>query len=118
MNLLFDPQWADDRKRAAVYAGDVVVTSPLPAALGLVTRARELLEAAFAPHHPTDAQYHLPVEEYAAVLGRVKPAFIHDPACKKLIPQLIDELGGDRSEVYFDVPRMRSATAHEYLLTA
>jgi hypothetical protein len=117
MNVLFDPQWTDDRKRAAVYAGDVVVTSPLPAALGLVTRARELLEEAFAPHHPTEAQYHMSVDEYAAVLARVKPAFIHDPACKRLIPQLIAELGGDPSRVYFDVPRMRSATAHEYLTT-
>jgi hypothetical protein len=117
MNVLFDTHWRDDRKREALYAGDVLVFSPVPAALALVNRARELLEAAFAPHHPTQAQYHVPVAEYAAVLARVKPAFIHDPLCKQLIPQLIEELGGDRSHVYFDVPRMRSATAHEYLTT-
>jgi len=74
MNLLFDPQWTDDRKRAAVYAGDVVVTSPLPAALGLVTRARELLEEAFAPHHPVQAQYHfgnaVPLTDLGLVIAR------------------------------------------------
>jgi len=117
MNVLFDTHWGDDRKREGLYSGDVLVSSPVPAALALVNRARELLEAAFAPHHPTQAQYHVPVEEYAAVLARVKPAFIHAPICKTLIPQLIEELGGDRSQVYFDVPRMRSATAHEYLTT-
>ena len=55
--------------------------------------------------------------EYAAVLGEVKPAFIHHPECKVLIPELMRKWGADPSQVYFDVPRMRSATAHEYLTT-
>jgi hypothetical protein len=117
MNLLLDSQWGDDRRRASLYAGDLFVFSPTPSALALTTRARELLASAFAPHHPTEAQHYLPVTEYAAVLGRVKPAFIHDPLCKRLIPKLVEELGGDPSQVYFDVPRMRSATAHDYLTT-
>jgi hypothetical protein len=117
MNVLFDSQWADDRRRARLYEGDLFVFGPTPSAAGLAARARELLEAAFAPYHPTEAQHHLPVAEYAAVLGRVKPAFIHDPMCKRLIPKLVAELGGDPADVYFDVPRMRSATAHDYLTT-
>ena len=115
MNVYFDSEWTDDRRRAAVYEGDLFIVSPTPSALALVARARELLEAAFAPHDPTRAQYQLPVDEYAAVLGKVKPAFIHDPLCKRLIPKLVEEVGGDPAQVYFDVPRMRSATAHEYL---
>jgi hypothetical protein len=115
MNVLFDSNWTDDRKREAVYRGDVFVFKPTDSAMALVAKARELLERAFAPHHPTTAQYRLPVAEYAAVLGRVKPAFIHDPLCKDLIPKLIAELGGDPTQLYFDVPRMRSATAHDYL---
>ena len=117
MNVLFDSRWGDNRRRERLYAGDLFVLTPSAAALALVARARELLEAAFAPHHPVEAQDHLPVAEYAAVLGRVKPAFIHDPLCKRLIPQLVAEHGGDPAQVYFDVPRMRSATAHEYLTT-
>ena len=31
------------------------------------------------------AQYHMAVADYAAVLGTVKPAFIHHPDCKRLI---------------------------------
>jgi hypothetical protein len=117
MNVFFDSSWSDDQKRAAVYNGDLFVFKPTPSGLALVTRARELLETAFAPHHPTKAQYQLPVDEYAVLLAKVKPAFIHDPLCKQLIPKLIAELGGDPKQVYFDVPRMRSATAHEYLTT-
>jgi hypothetical protein len=117
MNVLFDATWNDDRRRQSLYDGHLFVLSPTPSALALVTRARELLEAAFAPHHPTQAQYHFSVADYAAILGKVKPAFIHDPVCKRLIPQLVAEVGGDPSQVYFDVPRMRSATAHEYLTT-
>src|ERR1700730_817738 len=115
MNLFYDSDWNDDRRRSRVYEGDAFIFRPAASALALATRARELLEAAFAPHHPTEAQYHLPVAEYAAVLARVKPAFIHEPLCKRLIPKLVEELGGDPAQVYFDVPRMRSATANEYL---
>src|SRR5262249_6481806 len=117
MNVLFDSHWDDDRKRTQLYAGDLFVFSATSAALALVARARELLEVAFAPHHPTEAQHHLPVADYAAVLGRVKPAFIHDPLCKRVIPKLVEELGADPRQMYFDVPRMRSATAHDYLTT-
>ncbi len=117
MNLILDSWWSADRKRAALYAGDICVFTALPSALALVQRARELLEAAFAPHHPTRAQYHLPVTEYAAVLSKVKPAFIHDPVCKALIPKLVKEAGEDPAQIYFDVPRMRSATAEHYLTT-
>ena len=117
MNLLMGSTWSDNRRRQRLYAGDVFVFTPAVAAMALVNRARELLESAFAPHHPTVAQYHMSVEEYAAVLARVKPAFIHDPLCKRLIPKLVEEVGGDISQTYFDVPRMRSATAHDYLTT-
>lgn len=115
MNLFSDSDWSDDSRRPAVYEGDVFLFGPTPASLELVALAREILEQAFAPHHPIEAQYHMPVADYAAILGFVKPQFIHDPACKRLIPQLITELGADPSQVYFDVPRMRSATAHDYL---
>jgi len=110
VNLLFDSHWDDERRRSAVYGGDVFVFSPSSPALALIARARELLEAAFAPYHPTEAQYHVPVADFAAVLADVKPAFIHDPLCKQLIPQLIEALGADPAQIYFDVPRMRSSS--------
>ncbi len=45
----------------------------------------------------------------------MKPKFIHHPECKQLIRQLMDELGAAPEQVYFDVPRLRSATANDYL---
>jgi hypothetical protein len=117
MNVFFDSNWNDQRRRAALYRGDIFLFRPAAATLGLVTLAREFLEAAFAPHDPTKAQYHIPVVEYARILGEVKPAFIHDPRCKQLIPELVEELGAERAQVYFDVPRLRTATAGGYLTT-
>jgi hypothetical protein len=116
-NVFFDSPMDDDRRRAALYNGDLFAFSPRPAALAMARLARELLEEAFAPHDPREAQHHLDVETYATILGRVKPAFIHHPRCKELIPQLMRELGADPENVYFDVPKMRSATAHSFLTT-
>jgi hypothetical protein len=115
VNLLLDSDWDDGRRRRALYRGDLFVFRPSPSATGLAALARELLEAAFAPFHPTEAQYHLPAEEYARVLAQVKPTFIHHRACKALIPELLTHFGADIEDVYFDVPRLRSATAGGYL---
>jgi hypothetical protein len=79
--------------------------------------ARELLEHAFAPHDPVTAQYDMNVDEFAATLGRVKPEFIHHPECKTLIREFLTEVGADPEQVYFDVPRLRSATAGAFLTT-
>ena len=113
VNLLFDSDWADDARRSAVYGGDVLVFSPSAPALALVALARELLEAAFAPHHPTEAQYHVPVADYAAVLADVKPAFIHDPRASAHPAARSRRSAPIPTQMYFDVPRMRSATAHD-----
>jgi hypothetical protein len=108
---------SDHERRAALYRGDLFVFTPRPSALALAELARAALEEAFAPHDPREAQYHYPVDEYAAILGRVKPAFIHDPRCKRLISSLMSEIGADPDQVYFDVPRLRSSTAQGYLTT-
>jgi hypothetical protein len=117
VNLFVDSTWDDDRRRAALYAGDLFVFSPTSTVMAIVDLARDLLEGAFAPWHPTEAQHHLPAKDFARVLGKVKPAFIHHPDCEKLIPELLTERGADPSQVYFDVPRMRSAAAGDYLTT-
>jgi hypothetical protein len=115
MNVLLDTTTDDDRRRTALYGGDVVLFPAIAAAMELVELAREYIADAFAPHDPTVAQYHLPVEEYARILGELKPAFIHDDRCKQLIPRVIEQVGGDPSLVHFDIPRLRTATAHDYL---
>jgi hypothetical protein len=116
-NVWVDGAAPDHERRTALYRGDLLVFSPKPSAVALADVARTALEEAFAPYDPREAQHHLAVQEYAAILGRVKPAFIHDPLCKKLISSLMDELGADPDEIYFDVPRLRSSTAQGYLTT-
>ena len=78
--MLFDATWNDDRRRQSLYDGHLFVVSPTPSALALVTRARSCSKRP-SRHHPTQAQYHFSVADYAAILGKVKPAFIHDPVC-------------------------------------
>ena len=54
-------------------------------------------------------------KECAAILAKLKPAFIHHPECKALLPEIIRSIGGDDEQVYLDVPRLRSAYPEHYL---
>jgi ectoine hydroxylase-related dioxygenase (phytanoyl-CoA dioxygenase family) len=55
------------------------------------------------------------VEEYAAILSNLKPAFIHHPKSKEFIKAILLERGCDPKLTYFDVPRMRTSTSDNYL---
>jgi hypothetical protein len=74
-----------------------------------------MCEDAFGGLEPTTAQFHMPVEEYAAVLAELKPAFIHHPDSKRHIRGMMRELGADVQKTFFDVPRLRTATSDDYL---
>jgi hypothetical protein len=74
-----------------------------------------MIEEAFSPHDPRHVDKNLSMEETAVILGKLKPAFIHHPECKRLLPRIISQLGGDLAKTYFDVPRMRSAYPERYL---
>lgn len=111
----YDARCSDDERRSALYRGDIFVHSPLPAALRLAELARGMIEAAFAPHDPRRLDRVLSMEECAAVLAKLQPAFIHHPECKALLPEIIRGIGGDTEQVHFDVPRLRSAYPTDYL---
>lgn len=116
-SILFDSAHSDDQRRAALYDGQLFVYSASPGAEALCALAREMLEEAFHPHDPTEAQFHHAVEEYAAILGKLKPAFIHHPRAKEAIRAMLLERGCDLEKTYFDVPRLRTSTAQGYLTT-
>jgi hypothetical protein len=107
----------DDVRRGMLYAGELFVCSATPSSLALIRLARDLIEESFGDRDPETAQFDMPVEDYAALLADLKPRFIHHPECKKLLPAIIEELGGDPERTYFDVPRMRTATSNDYLTT-
>ena len=101
--------------RNRIYNGALFVFSPSDATLELCDLAKQMLNDVFAPHEPETAQYHIEVDEYSKILAEVKPAFIHHPACKEIIPSILDTLGFEPDDTYFDVPRLRTSTAQDYL---
>jgi hypothetical protein len=113
--VFFDAAVDDDARREQLYKGQLFGYSPSPSSRDLCAFAREMIEDAFGALDPREAQYSLPVEDYAAILTKLKPAFIHHPRSKQLLQGILEELGCDLSKTYFDVPRMRSATHGGYL---
>lgn len=113
--VYFDSTDDEQRRRERLYSGQIYVFSPTESGKAICHLARAMCEKAFAPYFPPEAQHHIPVERYVEILKDLKPSFIHHPACKKLIPALLDELGCNLEQTYFDVPRLRTATAEDYL---
>lgn len=105
----------DDTRREQLYQGQVFVYSATPASTLLAAFARELIAEAFGERDPETAQFDMPVEEFADLLAGLKPRFIHHPRCKELLPAVLKELGCDLDRTYFDVPRLRTSTSHDYL---
>lgn len=108
---------SDDERRARLYEGDLFTYAPRASTVALCDFARELAREAFAPHDPELAQHALPVERFAAILAELKPRFIHHPESKRLIRELLIDLGCDPELTYFDVPRLRTSTSDGYLTT-
>ena len=114
-SVYFDSPLSDERRREALYGGEVLVYPPTSSSLAFVELARHMLREAFGTLDPEKAQYDMVVEEYAALLADLKPRFIHDPRSKEHIRGILRETGCDLQKTYFDVPRMRSATSDDYL---
>jgi len=114
-SIFFDAKLSDEDRRQHLYNGQLFVYSTCPSATSMIEFAREMIEEAFAPLDPRKAQYSLSVEEYAAILAKLKPAFIHHPKSKQFLQGILSELGCDLNKTYFDVPRMRTSTSDSYL---
>ena len=118
MNAVYiDTANSDEQRRDLLYGGQVIVHSPTPSSLALLEFARQMLTDAFSGADPETAQFHLPVDRYAAILAELKPKFIHHPKSKEFIQGILRETGCDLSKTYFDVPRMRTSTSDQYLTT-
>jgi hypothetical protein len=113
--VFFDSTVSDETRRNRLYEGQLFVYKPLPSSLALCEFAAEMSRTAFAPLDPRHAQHHLPVERFAGILAELKPKFIHHPESKRLIQNLLVELGCDLEKMYFDVPRLRTSTDAGYL---
>jgi hypothetical protein len=115
--VYFDAAIVDDERRRQLFDGQLHVYSATAGSRALVEHATRMIRDAFGDLDPELAQYHMPAEQYAAILADLKPKFIHHPESKKCIQQLLADLKCDLDRTYFDVPRMRTATSDEYLTT-
>jgi hypothetical protein len=113
--IYLDSPLGDEMRRHRLYGGDLFAYSAGESATRLSELARELSEAAFAPHDPQVAQESIPPERYVEILAELKPTFIHHPRAKELIAGLLSEVGCDIGRTYFDVPRLRTMAHGEYL---
>jgi len=64
---------SDDQRRECLFRGDLFAYGANPANISLCGLAREIAEEAFAPHHPTEAEHCMPVEQYVSILAELKP---------------------------------------------
>jgi hypothetical protein len=115
--IYFDQKMDDDARRRLLYAGDLFVYSANEHSLALIELARELIAEAFPGVDPRLAQHQYDVREFAAILAKLKPKFIHHPECKRIIPKMLAAIGCDLDMVHFDIPRMRTSTSSNYLTT-
>lgn len=107
----------DERRRRALYGGDVFVYSAGSGSRSLVEHARSLIAEAFGALDPETAQHQMAVEDFASLLAGLKPRFIHHPTSKALIQTLLSEFGCELEKTYFDVPRLRTSTSDDYLVS-
>jgi hypothetical protein len=115
--IYFDSSFSEADRRRHLYNGQLFVFSPRPSTVALCDFARELIQDAFGSLDPRTAQNSMPVEDYAAILAKLKPYFIHHPDSKRHLQSILADMGCDLNKTYFDVPKMRSSTSGGYLTT-
>jgi hypothetical protein len=113
--IFYDVDTADDARRTRLYDGQLFVYSRRQSVLDFVAFAKSMIEDAFGQLDPRTAQYTMKVEDYAALLGKLKPAFIHHPESKRHLKTILEDFGCDLEKTYYDVPRMRTSTSDDYL---
>jgi hypothetical protein len=116
MNTVYvDPRMNDHERRKRLYEGQILVFSPGPSSLALCDFARAMIEKAFGGIEPTEAQFHMPVEQYVSIIAPLKPKFIHHPKTMELLTAVVQEAGCELDTAYVDVPRLRMVTHGGYL---
>ena len=115
MDIYVDDTRPEPSRRHLVLAGDLSGCPRTQAGAQRADFAREMIEQAFAPLDPCEAQHQMPVEDFAALLSELKPRFMHRPEVKQIVRDLLVESGCDLEKTYFDVPRMRTMTHGDYL---
>jgi hypothetical protein len=116
MNTIYvDAKVNDVERRKRLYEGQLFVLSPSPSSIALSEFAGNMIKEAFGGIDPAEAQYHMPVEEYVAIIAPLKPKFIHHPKTMELLRAVVRDAGCELDRTYIDVPRLRMVTHGGYL---
>ena len=115
--ILYDVDISDDVRRRQLYDGQLFVYSKRASIVAFTDFAKSMIEDSFGGIDPRVAQDSMEVQQYADLLAKLKPAFIHHPESKQHLRNILEDLGCDLEKTYFDVPRMRSSTSDGYLTT-
>lgn len=99
----------DGERRRRLYAGEIFVYDHLRSVAEFALFTREMLETALAPYDPRHVHEALTPHELAPILGRLKPRFTHHPEARRLVINVLEELGADLNDCHFDVPKLRTA---------
>jgi hypothetical protein len=113
--VFFDSATSDQDRRRSLYDGQLYLFGVRQSVLEFARFARHMIEDAFAGLAPERAQYSMPVEKFAEILGVLKPKFIHHPESKRHLQVILEDLGCDPEKTYFEVPKLRSSTSDNYL---
>lgn len=113
--VAIDHNVSDEERREALYNGSIFFHSPSKGSQALCDLAWDVISDGFGSMDPMRAQFEMPVEDFVAVISKVKPAFTHHPDAKKHLRTLLEEAGADPEQTYFDVPKLRIVSTDGYL---
>lgn len=117
MIVYSDPVMSADRVRDELFNGNLVLRSDINAVSELVQHTRAWLATLFSPYDPESAHEHFSPAEAAGILGKGKPAFIHDRRSNQLVEEIIQEAGFDPERMYYDLPKPRTSFPLGHLST-
>ena len=115
LKLQFNPKLNDAERRGLLYDGLILFYSASPASRALCNHAQEMVREAFIGYDPENAQEHLSVEKFVAIVAPLKSNFTNAPHTKRLVRDCLVEQGVDPERTYFDVPRLRVGPHSDYL---
>jgi hypothetical protein len=113
--IYIDNSMPDEMRRQRLYDGQLFIYSSRKSIQDFASFARQMIEDAFYPFDPQTAQHEMPVEQFAKILGELKPEFIHHAESKKHLQAILKDFDCNLKETHFDVPRLRSSTSNDYL---
>ena len=83
MNTVYvDSDANDDIRRQRLYGGQLFVISPRPTTIALCEFAKSMIREAFGSVDPLEAQFHMPVEQYVAIVSPTETE-VHSPSGDK-----------------------------------